>query len=104
MARVDEAVLDRVRAGMRGLRPPGHHDKVYKEECMYSFDTPYSPGGLYVNLKTFQVRQACRAACMLWAACPPTDPNQRGPAAAAHMLHACMLPRRPPVPHNDRPP
>ncbi|GBF95360.1 ubiquitin carboxyl-terminal hydrolase [Raphidocelis subcapitata] len=54
MAAVDEAVLARVRAGMRGLSPPGHHTKVYKEECMYSFDTPFSAGGLYVNLKTFQ--------------------------------------------------
>jgi ubiquitin carboxyl-terminal hydrolase 5/13 len=52
---IDEALLDRVRAGMRGLRAPGHHDRVYKEECVFSFDTPYSPGGLYVNLKTFQV-------------------------------------------------
>lgn len=56
MAPLDEAVLDRVRAGMRGLQPPGHHDKVFKDECMYSFDTPFSPEGLFVNLKTFQVR------------------------------------------------
>ncbi|KAI8465117.1 MAG: hypothetical protein J3K34DRAFT_473698, partial [Monoraphidium minutum] len=54
MAPLDEALLDRVRAGMRGLMAPGHYDKVYKEECVYSFDTPFSPGGLYVNLKTFQ--------------------------------------------------
>ncbi|KIY96955.1 ubiquitin carboxyl-terminal hydrolase 5/13 [Monoraphidium neglectum] len=47
MAPVDEAVLDRVRQGMRGLKAPGHFDKVYKDECMYSFDTPFSPGGLY---------------------------------------------------------
>ena len=25
---------------------------------MYSFDTPESPGGLYVNLSTFQARRA----------------------------------------------
>lgn len=52
---VAEDVLDKVRAGMRGLQAPGHFDKVYKNECMYSFDTPESPGGLYVNLKTWQV-------------------------------------------------
>jgi len=43
-----------VRSHMRGLRPPGHHDKVYKDECMFSFSTPESTGGLYINLKTFQ--------------------------------------------------
>lgn len=52
---VSEAVLDKVRLGMRGMQPPKHFDKVYKDECMYSFDTPESPGGLFVNLKTFQV-------------------------------------------------
>eukprot|EP00877_Chromochloris_zofingiensis_P014486 jgi/Chrzof1/9291/UNPLg00258.t1 len=51
---VSEDVLQQVRSHMQGLRPPGHYDKVHKEECMYSFDTPESPGGLYVNLKTFQ--------------------------------------------------
>jgi len=28
-------------------------DKVYKDECVYSFDTPESPGGLYVGLSSF---------------------------------------------------
>jgi ubiquitin carboxyl-terminal hydrolase 5/13 len=55
MAAVCEEVLDKVRAGMRGLKPPGHYDKVYKEECMFSYQTPEAPGGLYVNLKTFMV-------------------------------------------------
>jgi hypothetical protein len=55
MAAVPEEVLQKVRAGMRGLKPPGHYDKVYKEECMFSYQTPEAPGGLYVNLKTFMV-------------------------------------------------
>lgn len=52
-----EALLDLVRAGMRrgGLRVPGHNDKVYKDECAFSYDSPESPGGLYVNIKTYQV-------------------------------------------------
>jgi ubiquitin carboxyl-terminal hydrolase 5/13 len=54
---VSEPVLDAVRAGMRGLQPPKHFDKVYKDECMFSFDTPESPGGLFVNLKTYQVQK-----------------------------------------------
>jgi ubiquitin carboxyl-terminal hydrolase 5/13 len=52
---VSEELLDRVRKGMQGLKPPGHYDKVYKEECMFSFESPESPGGLYINLKTYQV-------------------------------------------------
>ncbi len=56
MSGVPEEVLDKVRGGMRGLHPPGHYEKVYKDECMYSFDTPESPGGLFVNLRSFQVR------------------------------------------------
>jgi hypothetical protein len=25
---------------------------VYKDECSFSFDTPFAPGGLYVSLST----------------------------------------------------
>ncbi|KAK9828649.1 hypothetical protein WJX72_001313 [[Myrmecia] bisecta] len=50
----DEAALDAVRAAMRSVRVPGHHDKVYKDECSFSFDTPLSAGGLYLNLATWQ--------------------------------------------------
>lgn len=35
------------------LRIPSAHDKVYKDECVVSFDNPFSPDGLYVNLQTF---------------------------------------------------
>ena len=56
-----EEAIAAVRAHMRGLRPPGHHDKVYKDECMFSFATPESPGGLYINLKTFQVGVASQS-------------------------------------------
>ncbi|XP_037513033.2 ubiquitin carboxyl-terminal hydrolase 5 isoform X1 [Rhipicephalus sanguineus] len=35
------------------IRAPGHADKVYKDECVFSFDTPESEGGLYVCLNTF---------------------------------------------------
>ena len=62
---VDEAMLGLVRAAMRGLEPPGHHTKVYKDECMFTFDTPESPGGLFINLRTFQVRTRCHYLCMI---------------------------------------
>lgn len=53
---VDEATLEVVRAAMRQKTPkvPGTYDKVHKEECTFSFDTPLSSGGLYVNLFTWQ--------------------------------------------------
>uniref|UniRef100_UPI00358F787F ubiquitin carboxyl-terminal hydrolase 5-like isoform X2 n=1 Tax=Myxine glutinosa TaxID=7769 RepID=UPI00358F787F len=35
------------------VRAPGAGDKVYKDECVYSFDTPESPSGLFVCLRTF---------------------------------------------------
>ena len=50
---LDPTVLTPIRAGMGSVRAPGSHDKVYKDECLYSFDTPFSPDGLYVNLKTW---------------------------------------------------
>jgi ubiquitin carboxyl-terminal hydrolase 5/13 len=35
-------------------KTPSHYDKVYKDECSFCFCTAQSPGGLYVNLTTFQ--------------------------------------------------
>jgi ubiquitin carboxyl-terminal hydrolase 5/13 len=35
------------------VRVPQGGDKVYKDECVYSFQTPESEGGLYVGLKSF---------------------------------------------------
>ncbi|CAD5112680.1 DgyrCDS1901 [Dimorphilus gyrociliatus] len=35
------------------VRVPKGGDKVYKDECVYSFDSPESPGGLYVCMNTF---------------------------------------------------
>lgn len=33
---------------------PGHGDRVRKVECVYSFDTPESPEGLFVSMSNFQ--------------------------------------------------
>ena len=33
-----------------------HRLQVYNDECVYSFATPFSPGGLYVSLSNWQVR------------------------------------------------
>jgi ubiquitin carboxyl-terminal hydrolase 5/13 len=53
MGSVTEQQLEQVRAGMRGLTPASAYDKVYNDECVFSFDTPLSPGGLYVSLRSF---------------------------------------------------
>ena len=58
MASVSDDILDVFRAAMRAARPalraPGAYDKVVNDECAFSFDTPYSPDGLYVSLKSYQ--------------------------------------------------
>ena len=47
-----EAALDAIRAAMRAgaVRPAGAYDKVVNDECTFSFDTPFSPDGVYVSL------------------------------------------------------
>lgn len=36
------------------VKIPTLRDRVYKDECMYSFDTPFSEDGIYTSLTTFQ--------------------------------------------------
>lgn len=45
--------LPLVRGEFGKLRMPSSHDKVYKDECVLSFDSPFSEGGLYVNVSTW---------------------------------------------------
>jgi hypothetical protein len=33
---------------------PGFNERVRKVECVYSFDTPESPEGLFVSMSNFQ--------------------------------------------------
>ena len=56
-ATTPEQLLDFVREAMKA-KPlmSSSSSRVHKDECVYSFDTPFSPGGLYVNLSTWQVR------------------------------------------------
>lgn len=46
--------MESVKANMSSVRIPGTHDRVYKSECMFSFDTPESPRGLFTSLTTWQ--------------------------------------------------
>ncbi len=41
-------------AAASSVRIPTLRDKVYKDECMHTFDTALSPDGLYTSLTTFQ--------------------------------------------------
>lgn len=38
---------------LKKIKVPERSDKVYKDECVYSFDTPETPTGLYVSLSSF---------------------------------------------------
>ena len=51
---VTSAALTAVRAEMGKMRMPSANDKVYKDECVLSFDSPFTDTGLYVNLVTYQ--------------------------------------------------
>lgn len=51
---LEGAILERIRDGMRkAISVPKFSDKVYKDECMLSFDSPFSPSGIFVNLSTW---------------------------------------------------
>jgi len=42
---------DEAKAAIAKLTVPQHYDDVYKDECIYSFVTPFHEKGLYVNLR-----------------------------------------------------
>ena len=46
--------LDVARTNAHRVKVATHYDKVWKDECMLCYCTPRSPGGLYINLGTFQ--------------------------------------------------
>jgi len=46
--------MEKVRSLMAGVKVPQHYDKVYKDECVFTFDTPFSEGGLCVSLASWQ--------------------------------------------------
>lgn len=51
---VSEDELNLVRKHMSTVRVPAHYDRVFKDECQFSFDTALSPDGLYINLSSWQ--------------------------------------------------
>ena len=47
-------LLPIIRGELSKLKVPHASDKVYKDECMFSFDSPFSDTGLFVNMVTFK--------------------------------------------------
>lgn len=46
--------LEAARSHASEAKQAKHFDKVFKDECMMCFRSPLSPGGLYVDLNSFQ--------------------------------------------------
>ena len=53
MAALDDETLAAIRKVMHQVKAPGAFDVVHNDECLFSYDTPFSPGGLYVSLASW---------------------------------------------------
>lgn len=53
LVEMDAQVLDRVRSQLSKVKVPSSYSRVYKDECMFSFATPESEGGIFVNLESW---------------------------------------------------
>lgn len=51
---LSDNLLSLIRSQMSNMKVPRSSDKVYKDECLFSFDSPFSDDGLYVNLISLQ--------------------------------------------------
>ena len=47
------SVIGVIRGEISKLKIPSAHEKVYNDECVLSFDSPFSDDGLFVNMSTF---------------------------------------------------
>ena len=80
------AVLSVIRGQIPKLKIPSAHEKVYNDECMVSFDSPFSDTGLYVNMSTYLgygadhfLADSARSKCLLyvhekWTQIPIVEP------------------------------
>jgi ubiquitin carboxyl-terminal hydrolase 5/13 len=83
------SVLPVIRGELSKLKIPGTHDKVYNDECMFSFDSPFSDTGLYVNMSTlfgygadYYLADAVKSNCRLyvyekWTQIPISDATSK---------------------------
>ena len=51
---IKEEILKILQGEAQKCRIPNENSPVEKDECMLSFDTPFSPQGLYTNLQTWK--------------------------------------------------
>lgn len=45
--------MDILSKHLNAIRVPNNYDNIYRDECVYSFDTPLSDTGIYVSLTSF---------------------------------------------------
>eukprot|EP01060_Flectonema_neradi_P039831 TRINITY_DN8922_c0_g1_i1.p1 TRINITY_DN8922_c0_g1~~TRINITY_DN8922_c0_g1_i1.p1 ORF type:complete len:440 (+),score=100.56 TRINITY_DN8922_c0_g1_i1:45-1364(+) len=50
---VSETDLEAIRAGMKNVKKPSQFDRVYKDECVLSFENPFCEDGLFVSLSSW---------------------------------------------------
>lgn len=48
-----KSIPEQLQDHLSNINVPGPNSKVFKDECVYSFNTPFTDTGLYVCLKTF---------------------------------------------------
>ena len=53
MSTIDSRILGLIRNHLSRVKIPSLQDKVYKDECIYSFDNPFCNEGLYVSLTSW---------------------------------------------------
>ena len=54
MATVDPGTMLRIVENASVVKVPSASDRVYKDECMFSFAGPESEGGIFLNMSTLQ--------------------------------------------------
>ncbi|KAJ9588235.1 hypothetical protein L9F63_018399, partial [Diploptera punctata] len=50
----DMAAIELLSSHLNKIKIPGNSDKIYKDECIFCFDSPETETGLYVSLYSFQ--------------------------------------------------
>jgi len=62
---LSDALLADIRSSLPSVKVPGAYDAVHNDECIYSTDTPFAPGGIFISLTTWRAYNSedvlCRA-------------------------------------------
>ena len=67
------SVIGVIRSQISKLKIPSAHEKVYNDECVLSFDSPFSDNGLFVNMSTYMgygadhyLADSAKSKCLLY--------------------------------------